>query len=229
VRSRPIAIPAQNNNNNTASTQPAIKPPPSTFSLLFHTLSTTPWTFHRTLTSTLPTHPSGSVTGTATFTSCVLPPTYPPTLLYAEEGEFVTSTGLKFNARRKYVYQLEKQGEKEGRERERIVVKFFDDEKFPRASVQDGVGNDGQGIGGLFVEMGPLISFTSAKADQTVYEAKNKEQHLCAEDLYSASWKFSEGMVREGGSEEEGMWWEVRYDVKGPKKDYVSVTRYERP
>jgi tRNA A64-2'-O-ribosylphosphate transferase len=24
------------------------------------------------------------------------------------------------------------------------------------------------------------------------------------------------------------MWWEVRYDVKGPKKDYVSSTRYER-
>ena len=181
-----------------------------------------PWTFHRTLTSTLPTHPSGTVSGTATFTSCSLPPLYPPTLLYAEEGEFVTSTGLKFNARRKYVYQLAKRvGE------EKIVVKFFDDEKFPRARIEDGVGEKGEGIGRLFVEMGPLISSTSAKPDQTVYEAKNKEQHLCAEDLYSASWKFGEGMVRHG-REGEGMWWEVRYDVKGPKKDYVSVTRYER-
>jgi len=209
--------PAAKDNDSTSSL------PRNVSSKLFTSFGRMPWTFHRTLTSTLPSHPSGTVTGTATFTPCVLPPTYPPTLLYAEEGEFVTSTGLKFNARRKYVYQLVKREEKE--DRERIVVKFFDDEKFPRASVQDGVGDKGDGIGGLFVEMGEL---TPSVCEQTVYEAKNKERHLCAEDLYSASWKFSEGMVRECGSEEEGMWWEVRYDVKGPKKDYVSVTRYER-
>jgi tRNA A64-2'-O-ribosylphosphate transferase len=54
-------------------------------------------------------------------------------------------------------------------------------------------------------------------------KAKNKETHLCAEDLYSASWTFGEGVVV--GSE-WAKWWEVRYDVKGPKKDYVSTTRY---
>jgi tRNA A64-2'-O-ribosylphosphate transferase len=30
------------------------------------------------------------------------------------------------------------------------------------------------------------------------------------------------------GKGEGDVWWEVRYDVKGPKKDYESVTRYER-
>jgi tRNA A64-2'-O-ribosylphosphate transferase len=49
--------------------------------------------------------------------------------------------------------------------------------------------------------------------------------------LYSAAWEFGLGMVREEASKEGkegGFWWEVRYDVKGPKKDYVSRTRYER-
>lgn len=183
---------------------------PSLPSELFAMLSSTPkWSLNRNLTSTLPTHPSGTVTGSATFTPCSLPPSFSPTLLYAEEGEFVTATGLKFTARRKYVYQLIDEG---------VVVKFFDDEKFPRAKVEDGVGKQGEGIGGMFVEMDALV------ANEGEVEARNKEHHLCAEDLYAASWRFSKGMA--GG--EGPMWWEVRYDVKGPKKDYVSSTRYEK-
>jgi tRNA A64-2'-O-ribosylphosphate transferase len=198
---------------------------------------TTPWTFHRTLSSTLPTHPSGTVTGTATFSPCSLTDPAPPTLLYAEQGDFITSNGMKFSARRKYVYQLQQshddeEGKREGelsvdRREEGIVVRFFDDEKLPRASISDGVGEKGEGVGGLFVEMGTL-KLVEEGGDGGVYEAKNKEQHLCAEDLYTASWKFSGEMTREGGGQGEGMWWEVRYDVKGPQKDYVSVTRYEK-
>jgi tRNA A64-2'-O-ribosylphosphate transferase len=200
-------IPIDNKDINTSPQLPSL--PKQIFAALSQTAS---WSFHRTLTSKLPTHPSGTVVGTATFTPCSLPPSFPPTLLYAEEGEFVTNTGLKFNARRKYVYQLINND---------IAVKFFDDEKFPRASIEDGVGKGGEGIGGLFVEMDTLEA--KAGSDAGV-GAKNKEQHLCAEDLYSASWKFGKGMVGEGEGER---WWEVRYDVKGPKKDYVSWTRYE--
>jgi tRNA A64-2'-O-ribosylphosphate transferase len=215
IRARPDnGTPVSGSDHKDANTQEKSNddPPqgPSLPSKLFAILSSTPkWSFHRTLTSTLPSHPSGTVTGSATFTACSLPPSSPPTLLYAEEGEFVTATGLKFTARRKYVYQLIDEG---------VVVKFFDDEKFPRAKVEDGVGKAGEGIGGMFVEMDALV------ASEGEVEAKNKEQHLCAEDLYAASWRFSKGMAGGDGP----MWWEVRYDVKGPKKDYVSSTRYER-
>jgi len=41
--------------------------------------------------------------------------------------------------------------------------------------------------------------------------------------LYTASWTFGPGVV---SGDTEDVWWEVRYDVKGPKKDYVSTTRY---
>ncbi|KAF1939311.1 hypothetical protein EJ02DRAFT_408790 [Clathrospora elynae] len=217
-------------------------PPPDVPTAIFESLqcckADKPWAFRRTLTSALPTHPSGTVTGTATFTPCTLSASSPPTLLYAEEGEFVTDTGLKFTARRKYVYQLKPslsdKGEEDGSGKH-IVVHFFDDEKLPRASVADGVGEKGEGVGGLFVEMGDLTTSTSSGAFSTspdedrAWEAKNREQHLCAEDLYTASWTFGEGMtgtITKGKGGET--WWQVRYDVNGPKKDYVSTTRYSR-
>jgi tRNA A64-2'-O-ribosylphosphate transferase len=182
--------------------------PPDPPTSIFTTLPTSPWTFHRTLTSTLPTHPSGTVTGTATFTPCALPSPSPPTLLYAEEGTFTTTTGLSFSARRKYVYQLTPSSPAAY-----IVVKFFDDEAL------GGVRTNGEGIGGLFVEMGEVLM------EGGVWGAKNREKHLCGEDLYAADWTFGGGMMGKG---EGDVWWEVRYDVKGPKKDYESVTRYER-
>ncbi len=249
-----------NPNNNNSPPSPPPNPPSSIFTTL---LTHHPWSFTRTLRSALPTHPSGTVTGTATFTPCTLGSSFPSTLLYAEEGEFVTNTGLKFTARRKYVYQLKTDygddsptemekgvvGEKgmacdvnggRGVKKQYIAVHFFDDEAMPRSTIAQGVGTKGEGIGGLFVEMGEL----SAKAGKAgsgdeEYEAVNKEQHLCAEDLYTAMWKFGGGMIgttgvglegsaKEKKSQDRGddIWWEVRYDVKGPKKDYTSTTRY---
>jgi tRNA A64-2'-O-ribosylphosphate transferase len=168
------------------------------------------WQFKRTLDSKLPTHPSGTVTGIATFTITRPGDT---TLLYAEEGEFVTDTGLSFTARRKYVYRLE-----DANTEPYISVHFFDDEK---PGSQANGGENGDGVGGLFVEMGDLIQ-GSQDGD---WEAKSKETHLCGQDLYAASWSFSRAMASEMKSNGE-KWWEVRYDVKGPKKDYVSETRY---
>jgi tRNA A64-2'-O-ribosylphosphate transferase len=200
----------------------------STPSMVFENIRTpanNPWLFTRTLTSTLPSHPSGTVTGTASLTPCSNLPSSssPPTLLYAEEGEFVTDTGLKFTTRRKYVYQLKTSSSNTADKF--IAVHFFDDEKMPKASVGDGVGEKGEGVGGLFVEMSQLNESQSTNSER-IYSAQNKDQHLCAEDLYTATWRFGPGMLASGSG--EGMWWEVRYDVKGPNKDYVSTTRYTR-
>jgi tRNA A64-2'-O-ribosylphosphate transferase len=104
-----------------------------------------------------------------------------------------------------------------------IAVFFFDDEKMPRGQSEYGVGENGEAIGGLFVETGELAIEGGA------YTTKNREKHLCGEDLYSASWKFGDAMTGPtNGEEGRGQWWEVRYDVKGPKKDYTSETRYEK-
>jgi tRNA A64-2'-O-ribosylphosphate transferase len=174
-------------------------PPPSITRRLFDTLhgGARPWTFTRSLKSKLPTQPSGIVTGSVAFTK--YPATTPvPTLLYSEEGEFLMENGMKMLARRKYIYRLQPE--------DYISVHFFEDEK-------------------LFVEMGDLVQMEGHEQGQDVSVATNREQHLCGEDLYTASWRFGPTMFGEG---EEKAWWEVRYDVKGPKKDYVSSTRYER-
>ncbi|KAF1948718.1 hypothetical protein CC80DRAFT_430959 [Byssothecium circinans] len=233
--------------NTSASCTTPLPSPPSNptnqAAKLFSSLenASKPWTFTRTLTSELPTHPSGTVTGTATFTpfsSTSSPDTPLTTLLYSEEGDFVTSTGLRFTVRRKYIYQLKQKSadsdnnknerERKGEEESHIAVYFHDDN-------QDSDKAKGN-FGGLFVEMGKL-EFSASEDDECVLEAKNRERHLCAEDLYSASWRFGGGMFAQGngdGKEEgnreakEDKWWEVRYDVKGPKKDYVSETRYTR-
>ncbi|KAF2114903.1 initiator tRNA phosphoribosyl transferase-domain-containing protein [Lophiotrema nucula] len=172
--------------------------------------NTNPWTFTRTLSSALPTHPSGTVTGIATFTPLTSPSHIPSkaAYLYAEEGEFVTNNGLRFTARRKYVYFLKKDSDDE---EEYISVYFHEEDK------EDG-------IEGMFVEMGEL---SGEKKGRGEWVAKNREQHLCGEDLYTASWRFGGAMGR-GGEVEDERWWEVRYDVKGPKKDYVSETRYAK-
>jgi tRNA A64-2'-O-ribosylphosphate transferase len=178
------------------------------------TSPTKPWTFKRKLTSKRASHPSGTVTGTATFTSLEQGR---ETLLYAEEGEFITDTGLKFTARRKYVYRLTTlpadSVTEDSENNTHISVYFHSDE----SNGLDPTAKD------LFVEMGPLSPVEGGK----VWEAGNKDQHLCGEDLYTASWRFGGRMVESKKVDEgEDLWWEVRYDVKGPRKDYVSETRY---
>ncbi|KAJ4302602.1 tRNA A64-2'-O-ribosylphosphate transferase [Kalmusia sp. IMI 367209] len=181
--------------------------PPSISSTIFESLQNNgkAWTFTRTLTSQLLTHPSGTVTGTATITPLTIPSSNTPALLYSEVGEFATTTGLRFSARRKYVYLLKR--DVDDAAPEYIAVHFHEEDKE-------------KVTGELFVEMGALEMGGGGE-----WRAKNKEQHLCAEDWYGASWEFGRGMV---GTVDEEHWWVVRYDVKGPKKDYMSETKYSR-
>ena len=207
---------------------PSPSPSPSPFpqKSIFATLSHSPWSFTRQLKSALPTHPSGRVTGTATFT----PTPLANTLLYTESGEFETDSGMKFGVRRRYVYQLVRgldsingEGvEEEGQEQAFIRVRFFDD-----AVRRDDIGGNGEGVGGVFVEMGSLSGHAGTAGGELV--AKNRATHLCGEDLYAASWTFAPAMAGATDSvsdTDKEMWWEVRYDVKGPRKEYVSSTRY---
>ena len=101
-------------------------------------------------------------------------------------------------------------------------MRFFDD-----TARREDIGPGGEGVGGVFVEMGGL-----AVEGEGEYSASNQASHLCASDLYSARWAFSSGMLspvnQRGGLGAESDWWSVRYDVSGPQKAYVSTTRYSR-
>lgn len=186
---------------------PPTRPTAAAFFTALHAHS--PWTFTRTLTSALPSHPSGTVSGTATFTPL---PSSRPALLYAEEGEFTTTTGMKFTTRVKYVYVLrgELNDKVERVEEEEWIAVHFHAEK-----VGDEKGDgDGDGVGALFVEMDVGNGVVDGDG---VAKIRNKAQHLCGRDLYAAVWEVPVGELG---------WWGVRYEVQGPKKEYFSETRY---
>ncbi|KAF2733527.1 tRNA A64-2'-O-ribosylphosphate transferase, partial [Polyplosphaeria fusca] len=148
--------------------------PQQIFSTLLN--NTHPWTFTRTLTSALPTHPSGTVTGTAAFSPLPTTTTSPqrtPAYVYSEQGTFTTTTGLQFAARRKYIYMLKTPDDDDESSSEPYIAVYFHDEE------------ERDGIGGLFVEMGRL-----QESGDGGLESGSRERHLCAEDVYGASWRF---------------------------------------
>ena len=62
------------------------------------------WSFERSLVSRIPTMPSGTVTGTASFTTIFSNESGDKELLFSEQGSFVTDSGLKLEVSAFYVY-----------------------------------------------------------------------------------------------------------------------------
>lgn len=254
-----LKLPAQYDSTWTLlspSTHPSPSTSPSSSSRaqsIFASLPAHPWSFTRSLSSAQPSQPSGVATGSATFSHTGSP----NTLLYAEQGRFVTAGGAAFEVRREYVWELvggvgvagggrRTRGGKEGAEgkegeEEEIYIRilFAPPPPTPTTSLSSTSPSiSSSAASNEFVAMDALQCSGGAWA------AQNRAQHVCGQDVYVARWRFAGGMggrgEREGEGEGEGdmvkaenerdrgeRWWEVRYDVSGPKKEYVSVTRYE--
>lgn len=162
------------------------------------------WRLKRALDSALPGFPSGTFTGTASFSS--RKPTADTTageLLYAEQGELKTDAGFTLKANRKYIYRY-------NADEDKISAWFVK---------EDTKANDGQ------EEVDYL--FHDLEMEQTAGgEWAGKGEHLCELDMYWALYQFRLKAVAEEGSEMDVFG--VRYKVKGPEKDYTSDTAYER-
>ncbi|ORY17645.1 initiator tRNA phosphoribosyl transferase-domain-containing protein [Clohesyomyces aquaticus] len=251
-------LPIQEPENVAKTPATEALPPPIPESLFSHLINHhQPWSFTRTLISALPTHPSGTVHGTATFTpfsSSSTPtatasspsssPSPPATYLYTESGIFKTTTHLEFTVRQSYIYRLTQPSLESGTEisndDEAIHSEPYINVHFLASPETASAASTSDGIGGLFVEMGKLKPEDNGTAGDRLWEARNRETHLCGRDLYTACWRFGSGMIaeipeaegkcegdlKERDRDRENLWWEVKYDAKGPKKDYVSETRY---
>jgi hypothetical protein len=163
------------------------------------------WHLKRSLNSTLAGFPSGTFTGTASFSS--RKPTAETTageLLYSEQGELRTDTGLTLIANRKYIYRYSSDEDK--------ISAWFVKEQ---TKSSDGA----EEVDYLFhdLEMEP-----AGKEG----EWAGKGEHLCEMDMYWALYQFRLKAVAEEGSEMDVFG--VRYRVKGPQKEYTSDTAYER-
>ncbi|KAI2463085.1 FAD/NAD(P)-binding domain-containing protein [Annulohypoxylon bovei var. microspora] len=179
------------------------------------------WRLSRTLSSRLPSHPSGRFEGVARFhlregTADGLPssqsdPESGPGLeyLYVEDGTFTSrdNPALAFRATRRYVWRY--------------------DERADRLSVWFARTDDQMRADYLFHEVEFLVP-----PDQSDGEGEGeggdggkgwlaKASHLCIEDLYDVHYEFKFNAVNLKE-------WNLGYTVKGPKKDYTIDGVYTR-
>ncbi|OWP07512.1 flavin-containing monooxygenase [Marssonina coronariae] len=170
------------------------------------------WKLSRTITSRIPTFPSGTLIGTASL----LPRT--PTdkehaysasdkseepkadmeYLYFEEGEFMTDFGATMNAKRSYVYRYFE-------ERDCIDLWF---------AKQDYLTAD------YFFHRLKFIVPEKGAAPSGSWKAVSS--HLCIDDMYDVNYEFTFRGATLGT-------WSAEYTVKGPQKDYMIRNVYTRP
>lgn len=160
------------------------------------------WKIVRNLDSAVPTYPSGIFEGTAVFKK--RPPTnpeYEAEYLYLEDGKLTTQQGLSLAATRRYVYRLQKGTH--------AISSWF---------VKP---DDGSTVHYLFHE----LKFAETDHDQqkigNIGHVVATGHHLCIDDDYRVEYRFQavEGTLPG---------WNLRYTVKGPKKDYITDAEYAR-
>jgi len=159
------------------------------------------WNLSRKITSQIRDLPSGRFVGSAVLTS--RPSThsqYNRELLYTEDGDFEAENGLRFQARRSYVYRFERTT--------RTVSAWF---------IKPDNSNS---VDYLFHR----INFQSEVVDSMPNDSSHKAYtaagyHLCVKDHYDANYQFHYDDNRLER-------WHVQYVVKGPAKDYMASATY---
>lgn len=161
------------------------------------------WKLNRTIKSALPSFPSGTLEGQASFH--LRTPTWNKTgqtfdfeYLYIESGTLLLSNGVSMNARRRYVYRYSEADDQ-------LSVWFVK----PDNELE---------VDYLFHNMTFVKPDEAAKRGACVAKA----DHLCVADMYDTEYR----LPFKGISLLE---FETRHAVKGPSKDYVMLTSYRRP
>ncbi|CAK7219876.1 hypothetical protein SCUCBS95973_003969 [Sporothrix curviconia] len=165
---------------------------------IFRSLQGT-WKLERTLTSRLPSHPSGRFVGTAEFrlregTKDGLSgsETADAEYLYVEDGTFTALNGPSFRATRRYIWRY--------------------NERLGKLSVWFARTDDASKADYVFhaLEFAPTERGWKATAD-----------HMCIDDFYNVHYQFSLKGVNLTT-------WTLEYAVRGPKKDYTISGAYQR-
>ncbi|KAF1815373.1 FAD/NAD(P)-binding domain-containing protein [Eremomyces bilateralis CBS 781.70] len=173
------------------------------------------WLIHRTVTSALPTFPSGLLEGTATFyPRSPSSAGYAAEYFYEEKGTLLMTNGYEVQASRQYAYRLsdgvghrtdvaygELGPEAERGSRDGITAWFVKEDRsvdylFHRVRL-DGAQKDSQ-------------AFCNATGS-----------HLCVKDTYETEYKFEFDGVNVKR-------FNIKYHVSGPSKDYTHDTWFQR-
>jgi cation diffusion facilitator CzcD-associated flavoprotein CzcO len=161
------------------------------------------WRMRRTITSFLPGFPSGTLEGTAWFH--YRKPTdqrYRGEYLYVEEGTLKLAAGVELRANKRYVYRYS--------------------ERTDKLSAWFVKADDGLSVDYFFNE----ADFGAEKSEGSKEMKEGKQcvatgAHLCEEDMYDSRYEFHFDGARLDR-------FSIKYVVKGPKKDYISETCFQR-
>jgi hypothetical protein len=164
------------------------------------------WRLSRTLQSSIPSFPSGKLTGSAILEERpITDDGFSNESLYSEEGDFTTDRNLTMRARRQYVYRYQQ-------EIDRLTAWFVKSDESASVDYLFHILD--------FRDEGRGLRESKAGKDETILTARG--HHLCVDDNYTADYRFAfQG--------QELTEWAVKYIVKGPHKDYVASARYTRP
>ncbi|EME48855.1 hypothetical protein DOTSEDRAFT_67798 [Dothistroma septosporum NZE10] len=160
------------------------------------------WHIQRTIDSTLPTFPSGTLKGEAIFhprtpTKDSSGKSFDFEYLYIENGVLKLANGAEMNARRRYVYRYSE-------ECDELSVWFVK----PDNELQ---------VDYLFHNLTLVPPAEAKKRGACVANA----DHLCVEDMYRTRYSFPiKGIALHT--------FETTHTVKGPSKDYVTTTTFAR-
>lgn len=144
---------------------------------------------------------AGTVSGSANFER--RDPTSPDTAaeyLYIEDGKFTTTTGMVLQATRRWIWRYHDSAATEAP----ISVHFVKAD----GETEDYVYN--------------LLTFPPKEGSEIVdgrEVLKARAEHPCGDDFYVSTYEFTMAMGK----------FEVRHEVKGPSKDYISRTTYSKP
>ncbi|KAG0650793.1 Flavin-monooxygenase glucosinolate S-oxygenase 3 [Hyphodiscus hymeniophilus] len=179
------------------------------------------WKLERQIESFISTYPSGKLSGTAKF----LPrrPTeegYDAEYLYVESGEFETSTGMKFTAKRRYQpltlllvlmdqANLSSYAHRYTSSTDKLSAWF--------------IKPDDKTVDYFFHELDFIVPEGSEmrEARDLTSGWKAKSSHFCTPDTYDVQYEFK----FQGVQLKE---WIMAYTVKGPQKDYKLRSVYRR-
>ena len=181
-------------------------PPLSPAETIFHELSGK-WTLHREIVNHRDDGLAGTVKGTATFAGRT--PTDENTqaeYLYHEEGLFDAGKGIQMNVNRRWIWRLSQRSSHPNTDNPSISIHF--------------VKADGETEDYLYNRL-PLASEPRRDASGGETLVVVEAEHPCGRDFYVSKYTF----YLRGRKLEK---WEVRHEVKGPAKDYVSTTVHTR-
>ncbi|CAK4034699.1 related to FMO1 Flavin-containing monooxygenase [Lecanosticta acicola] len=161
------------------------------------------WNIQRTIDSSLPSFPSGTLTGEASFhprvpTSDTSGKSFDLEYLYIESGDLVLSNGASMPARRRYVYRYSE-------ERDELSVWFVKPDRELEVDY-------------LFHNLAFVGPAEARKEEACVAKA----DHLCVEDMYWTEYRFPMRGISLPA-------FETLHTVRGPSKDYVATTKFTRP